>query len=79
MVYLQRSGTEIPLGRVPGLATQQLSIPEVVLGAGSDLRLTAGTRGRPATYGSLPFDWLPGRTIEWTIDYRLPSNAVIMR
>jgi hypothetical protein len=79
IVYLGNGDGRFRLGKVPGMTTHALSIPNAVIGGGTGLQLVAGPRNAPHAHGSAVFDVAPGRSIWWTIEPRSELSPVSVR
>lgn len=78
-LFLMRSGTAIRVGRLPGLSTRVFELSGSQLGDGGEIQLVAGSRSNPSAHRSSVFAASFGHRIAWVIDYRVPSDVVIVR
>lgn len=78
-VYLERGGTLLKLGMVPGLSTRVLRVPAAYLPYGGSVRLKAMRPGFGVQAASVPFSLAQGQHAVWVAARTSGPTGVAVR
>jgi hypothetical protein len=78
-VYLDRDGSLLRLGMVPGLSTKVLDVPADYLPRGGSVRLRATRHGSGVRAESVPFNMAQGQRAEWVAARTSGPTGVAVR